>query len=398
MRIVIAGASGHIGQMLVPILRSNGKELLLLGRSTDSLREKFSDCAVANYVGLSEVLKGTDILLNLAVVNSDAATNVNELRAVNVDFAVQLAKAAKDAGARFINVSSVHALDSGKTSAYAQSKRDGAIAVDTVGGDSVHVYLPSTYGERFAGALRYLNYLPKLIVPIVFGPISALKPTLCISRFADWLCNDIDFSQREVLLSDGQEKNLTYRSFTRAVDLFAAICGLIVFALPMLVIAILISRQCDGPVIFKQQRLGRGAKPYKCYKFRTMAVGTRQAATHEVASSLVTPVGVYLRRYKFDELPQLWNVLLGDMSLIGPRPCLPEQTELVHLRMAARVFDIRPGISGLAQISGIDMSNPSRLILWDVRYLALRGLLLDLRLIFRTLLGGGQGDNVVLTE
>ncbi|MBF9028545.1 sugar transferase [Rhodobacterales bacterium FZCC0188] len=178
------------------------------------------------------------------------------------------------------------------------------------------------------------------------------------------------------------------------MDLAAELGGLILFALRMLILWALIRKECDGPAIFAQPRVGRGGQVFTCYKFRTMAIGMRQAGTHEVSSAAVTPLGAKLRRYNLDELPQLWNVLWGDMSLIGPRPCLPAQEELVRLRGEAGVLDIRPGISGLAQVAGVDMSDPARLVAWDARYIALRGLILDIRLILQTALGAGQGDRV----
>ena len=178
------------------------------------------------------------------------------------------------------------------------------------------------------------------------------------------------------------------------MDLAAALGGLILFAPPMLILWALIRKEGDGPAIFAQPRVGRGGQVFTCYKFRTMTIGTKQAGTHEVSSAAVTPLGAKLRRYKLDELPQLWNVLWGDMSLIGPRPCLPAQEELVRLRSQAGVLHIRPGISGLAQVSGVDMSDPARLVAWDARYIALRGLILDMRLILQTALGAGQGDRV----
>jgi lipopolysaccharide/colanic/teichoic acid biosynthesis glycosyltransferase len=156
----------------------------------------------------------------------------------------------------------------------------------------------------------------------------------------------------------------------------------------------MIRLQGDGPAIFAQERIGRWGRVFTCYKFRTMAIGTVQAGTHEVSASAVTALGSRLRRWKIDELPQLWNVLLGDMSFIGPRPCLPSQTELVERRLAAGVLDVRPGISGLAQVNDVDMSNPKKLVEWDVRYIALRGLVLDMILILRTIRGGGRGDRV----
>ena len=394
MRIVIAGASGFVGQMLVPDLCARGADVVLLGRTPEALQANFPDLVVSDYASLSQALQRADVLLNLAVVNSDVGASLSVYQAVNVEFAAMLAQAAQDAGVRFVNVSSTHALEVGNRSAYAQSKRDGVAVVDTVGGDIVHLYLPAIYGATFAGALRHLNRLPKPLARVAFGPISALKPTLSVTRLAGWLCHHARTAPREVVLSDGQGGNLTYRAVSRMMDLATALGGLILLALPMLALWALIRKEGDGTAIFAQPRVGRGGQIFTCYKFRTMAIGTKQAGTHEVSSAAVTPLGEKLRRYKLDELPQLWNVLWGDMSLIGPRPCLPAQEELVRLRGQAGVLDIRPGISGLAQVAGVDMSDPARLVAWDARYIALRGLILDIRLILQTALGAGQGDRV----
>jgi len=134
MRIVIAGASGFVGQMLVPELRARGADVMLLGRDPQALQAKFPECAVSDYANLSQVLQGADLLLNLAVVNSDAGASLSAYQSVNVEFAATLAQAAQDAGVRFINVSSTHALEAANRSAHAQSKRDGVAAVDAVGG------------------------------------------------------------------------------------------------------------------------------------------------------------------------------------------------------------------------------------------------------------------------
>ena len=136
MRIVIAGASGFVGQMLVPELRARGADVMLLGRDPEALQAKFPECAVSDYANLSQALQGADLLLNLAVVNSDAGASLSAYQSVNVEFAATLAQAAQDAGVRFINVSSTHALEAANRSAYAQSKRYGVAAVDAVGGIS----------------------------------------------------------------------------------------------------------------------------------------------------------------------------------------------------------------------------------------------------------------------
>jgi lipopolysaccharide/colanic/teichoic acid biosynthesis glycosyltransferase len=146
--------------------------------------------------------------------------------------------------------------------------------------------------------------------------------------------------------------------------------------------------------IFAQRRVGRHQRGFTCYKLRTMRPDTREAATHEVSQAAVTRVGRFLRRTKLDELPQLWNVLRGEMSLVGPRPCLPSQHELIAKRQELGVYALRPGITGPAQVQGIDMSNPQRLALVDQQYLRQSSVRGDLALILRTLFGGGHGDFV----
>ena len=124
--------------------------------------------------------------------------------------------------------------------------------------------------------------------------------------------------------------------------------------------------------------------------------GDRQPPDAPGEASAVTSLGELLRRFKIDELPQLWNVLLGDMSLVGPRPCLPSQAELVEARKRLGVFTVRPGITGLAQVSGVDMSDANRLAEIDAQYVRTQSLVGDLRLIWATLRGQGVGvDQVV---
>jgi O-antigen biosynthesis protein WbqP len=108
----------------------------------------------------------------------------------------------------------------------------------------------------------------------------------------------------------------------------------------------------------------------------------------------VTPAGRWLRRSKLDELPQLWNVLRGEMSFVGPRPCLPSQVELVAARRARGLYAIRPGITGVAQVAGLDMSDPQRLAAADAEYLETMSLRTDLRLMLMTAFGAGKGDRV----
>lgn len=149
-----------------------------------------------------------------------------------------------------------------------------------------------------------------------------------------------------------------------------------------------------GSPIFCQTRVGRDQKPFTLVKFRTMPVDTASVATHLVGKSSVTRLGAFLRKTKLDELPQLLNVLKGEMSLVGPRPCLFNQHELITERQLRNVFDVRPGITGLAQVNEIDMSTPKTLAEWDEKMLSSLSLKSYFTYIFQTVLGKGSGDRV----
>lgn len=180
----------------------------------------------------------------------------------------------------------------------------------------------------------------------------------------------------------------------RIVDLLLALL-LAPFALVLCSLAsIAIRVETSGPALFRQTRVGQSRQPFTLYKLRTMSVGTGDHASHEVSATQVTRVGQCLRRTKLDELPQLINVLKGDMSFVGPRPCLPNQTELIAERAARNVFDIRPGITGPAQIAKLDMSTPEKLAEVDAAYIQTRSFSSDLKLLWATALGSGRGDAV----
>lgn len=176
----------------------------------------------------------------------------------------------------------------------------------------------------------------------------------------------------------------------RAFDILASAAGLVVLSWLIALLAIVVRVTSPGPALYAMPRLGLRRKPFICYKLRTMQADTPAAATHHTPATSITPVGRWLRRTKLDELPQLWNVLIGDMSLVGPRPCLPIQSELIEARQRLGVFDIRPGITGLAQVEGIDMSDPQRLAAADAVYQREQSFTGDLKLILRTFFGRGS--------
>ncbi len=174
----------------------------------------------------------------------------------------------------------------------------------------------------------------------------------------------------------------------RLTEASIALIGLVVTSPLVLAAALAVRGTSPGPAVLVQQRVGQHEMPFRCLKLRTMWKDTRAVPTHEAAVSAVTPVGRFLRRTKLDELPQLWNVLRGEMSFVGPRPCLPTQEALIAARRARGVYALRPGITGLAQVRGVDMSDPEALAVIDAEYLAKRSVALDLRILLATLIPG----------
>src|SRR5690606_19839441 len=125
---------------------------------------------------------------------------------------------------------------------------------------------------------------------------------------------------------------------------------------------------------------------------RTMKLGTVEATTSQVSASAVTAIGRFLRRTNLDELPQVWNLLRNEMTLVGPRPCLPVQEDLIRARQERGGFSVKPSTTGHPQVNGIEMSEPETLARWDQRDVALQSLFLDWKLLIATVLGKGQGD------
>lgn len=179
----------------------------------------------------------------------------------------------------------------------------------------------------------------------------------------------------------------------RLFDVLFSAVGLILGA-PLLLLLTFIGLLDTGSPLFRQVRVGRDQKPFTLWKFRTMRRDTASVATHLASRSSITRFGHFLRRTKLDELPQLWNVLKGEMSLVGPRPGLFNQEELTRERALRGIFKARPGITGLAQISEIDMSTPELLAETDQRMLQRLTLRAYFKYIVLTISGRGAGDRI----
>ncbi len=179
----------------------------------------------------------------------------------------------------------------------------------------------------------------------------------------------------------------------RVFDFVFSLLGLVV-GFPVLLLLTIVGLFDTGSPIFRQVRVGRHQQPFTLVKFRTMKVDTASVATHLASSASITRFGHFLRKTKLDELPQLWNVLKGEMSLVGPRPGLFNQEELTEERAKRGVLDVRPGITGLAQVNEIDMSTPALLAETDQKMIQSLTVADYFKYIFMTVAGKGSGDRV----
>jgi len=182
-------------------------------------------------------------------------------------------------------------------------------------------------------------------------------------------------------------------SMIRVLDFIFSFFGLLILS-PVLIVLVVVGLFDTGSPLFLQKRVGRHRRTFTLIKFRTMSKSTPSQASHLVSSAQITKYGSFLRRTKLDELPQLLNVVTGAMSLVGPRPCLPNQDELILLRKESGVFHFRPGITGLAQINNIDMSEPEILVKKEVEMVNDFTVTAYFKYIFATVGGKGSGDAI----
>ena len=181
---------------------------------------------------------------------------------------------------------------------------------------------------------------------------------------------------------------------TRIFDILFSFLGLVLLS-PILIVLMIFGYFDTASPIFCQERVGKGKRAFRLMKFRSMHVNAPSVATHLASASMITPLGSFLRKSKLDELPQLWNVLVGDMSLVGPRPNLFNQEGLIIERDSHGVYSVRPGITGLAQINKIDMSTPQLLAETDAKMIKDLDTLNYFKYIFLTVFGKGFGDRII---
>lgn len=181
-------------------------------------------------------------------------------------------------------------------------------------------------------------------------------------------------------------QSILYIIVKRMIDIIMSICGIIALSPIYIVTAVAIKLESKGPIIFKQRRVGKNGKVFYIYKFRSMRVNTPNLSTAEFknASDFTTNVGKFIRKTSIDELPQLFNILKGDMSIVGPRPVIEKETNLLQLRQVYKVDTILPGVTGWAQVNGRDNVDVETKVKYDYEYLLKQGILFDFYIIIKT--------------
>ncbi len=182
----------------------------------------------------------------------------------------------------------------------------------------------------------------------------------------------------------------------RVLDILLSLLAILVFALPMLIVSLAIKVDSKGPVFFKQQRIGKNGVHFKIYKFRSMYTETPNVSTEALGdpTTYITPIGKFIRKTSLDELPQLFNILKGDMSVVGPRPALYNQYELIAMRYQEGINRIRPGLTGYAQVMGRDTISDAKKVEYDKYYVENYSIWFDFKIIWLTVYSVSKADGV----
>jgi lipopolysaccharide/colanic/teichoic acid biosynthesis glycosyltransferase len=396
-KIIVTGASSLVGTKLIEALEKLNLELILIERDEKRIKKIFSKHKTLNYNQLDLYKGKINAIIHLALMNNNIVGSNEDFQKANVElFKKILLFSKKNNVFKVINLTSFNIFYD-KEDPYSVSEHDqffGGNYNDSI--TLTNIICPFVYSVPYKGKLSFLNKLPTIIRVPLWDILSAFKPLVNLESVIREIILQLESNNKpkDILLADNKDNNFSYLVFKKLTNLAFAFSVLIVFLLPMIFIWLFIVLTDKAPGIFKQTRLGKNESHYKLFKFRTMKLKTPNVETHKVSASDITKIGSVLRSTKFDELLQIFNILAGDMDLIGPRPCLPKQIELINFRREKGIYQISPGITGYAQVNQIDMSSPKILAEWDSRYLKMRSVFLDLLILKQTFLGKGRGDKI----
>jgi lipopolysaccharide/colanic/teichoic acid biosynthesis glycosyltransferase len=397
-RILITGATGFLGKYLLNYFNDKDYELILVGRNKEFTNQIYPNRIAINYEDMKILQKKIDVIIHLAAVNNNSKLPFKSYFNVNVNLYKDILNfALQNSVPKVINLTTTH-IFTGKNNNYIKTKtlalKEGKKYKNL---EIYNIFCPIIYGKVFSGKLKFLNLFPRVVTGAIFDILSIITPVVSINsvvKCIEKLITETKQIPRNIYISDDKNKNIYFRIFKILLDISFVVAVILFFWWAFIIIWFLIRLTSPGSAIFAQKRIGKNGLIFKCYKFRTMNIETENVATHEVNRHSITSIGKFLRASKLDEIPQIINIIRGELSLIGPRPGLPNQTELFAARKLRGIYNVLPGITGLSQINNIDMSTPNKLAEWDKRYIAMRSIPSEIKIIILTFFGRGSGDNV----
>jgi lipopolysaccharide/colanic/teichoic acid biosynthesis glycosyltransferase len=400
-KILIIGGSGFVGQQISTLLSLNGVDVISVGRATPGFDIFIESAGEIVHQVVKDEFNSVNGVVILSVVNNDKNDVMDKFISINSNFPVNVANLLTKYNKKMLFCfGSSHAAEQGRVDSYSISKRKMSSGLASVKGLDIRVIVAHPiYGEKFVKRMAWVDRLPSVLRSKVIAAVGSIKPLLHVNGIVTFIEQNLNSRTQsgtfvEIELADDQSANAIYRFVTRLIDVVLASAILVVFWWLYILVAVAIALDSPGGAIFRQVRVGRGGQHFVCYKFRTMVTGSPQVATHNASKDMTTRIGSWLRRLKLDELPQVFNILRNDMSWVGPRPCLPSQEYLIAERNALDVLTIKPGVTGLAQVQSIDMSDPVRLAKVDRQFLVRRSIPLYISILVKTFLGGGAGDPI----
>lgn len=400
-KILITGATGFIGKCLLSHFNNTDHELILVGRNVEAIKQLYPNRSAINYDDMRSLKMKIDIIIHLAVVNNNADLPYKSYSKVNIDLYKDVLNCAShNSVQKVINLTTLHVF-SNKKNNYIKTKtqalKEGKKYKDL---EIYNIFCPMIYGKTFSRKVNFLNLFPNWLGAVLFNILSSIAPVVssktvvkCIEELTLHTRNTREFT-KNIYISDDKNKNIFFKVFKKCLDISFVVVVILFFWWIFIILWFVIRLSSRGPAFFVQQRVGKKGLLFNCYKFRTMSIGTENVGTHDVNKNSITSIGKFLRSSKLDELPQIINIMRGELSLVGPRPGLPVQKELLKARKLFDVCEVLPGITGLSQINNIDMSTPDKLAEWDKRYIAMRSIPSELKIIILTFFGRGAGDKV----
>ena len=395
-KILITGATGFFGQCLLNHFNDMDYELILVGRDVEVIKQLYPKRIAITYEEMMSLQTKIDVIIHLAVANNNADLSFESFFKVNVELYGDILNfASQNSIQKVINLTTLHVFTNKKDN-YTKTKKL-ALEVEKKYKELkiYNVFCPMIYGKTFSRKLKFLNLFPGILSAVIFNVISNIFPVVSsksVVQCIEELIIDKIKIPKNIYISD--DKDILFTIFKKTLDVSFVIVIILFFWWAFIILWLAIRISSPGPAIFVQKRIGKNGLLFKCYKFRTMNIGTKNVGTHEVNKNSITSIGKFLRSSKLDELPQIINIIRGELSLVGPRPGLPSQTELFEARNLRKVYEVLPGITGLSQINNIDMSTPNKLAESDKRYITMRSIPLEIKIVILTFFGRGSGDKV----